>query len=70
MFYFYILLYDLLIEEIGFEDFEMLIRCVFIDVGFLVKWCEIYKGIDIGDDFMNCFGCYCLIGEGGVFYSD
>ncbi|MEX0338755.1 MAG: dimethylsulfonioproprionate lyase family protein [Arenibacterium sp.] len=33
-------------------------------------WRETYKGTDIGADFMDRFGCYCIIGEGGPFVSD
>lgn len=32
-------------------------------------WRETYKGTDIGDDFMDRFGCYCLIGPGGGWRS-
>ncbi|WP_299849774.1 dimethylsulfonioproprionate lyase family protein [uncultured Roseovarius sp.] len=32
-------------------------------------WRETYKGTDIGDDFMDRFGCYCIIGDGGPFQS-
>ena len=68
--YFHIPPHDLLIEETGFLDPETPIRRAFIDAGALAKWRETYKGTDIGDDFMNRFGCYCLIGEGGAFHSD
>ena len=34
------------------------------------EWRETYKDTDIGADFMNRFGCYCIIGEGGPFMSD
>ncbi len=33
-------------------------------------WRETYKDTDIGDDFMDRFGCYCIIGDGGPFASD
>lgn len=32
-------------------------------------WRETYKGTDIGEDFLNRFGCYGLIGAGGPFTS-
>lgn len=33
-------------------------------------WRETYKGTAIGDDFLNRFGCYCLIGPGGGWRSE
>ncbi len=33
-------------------------------------WRETYKGTNIGQDFMDRFGCYCLIGNEGPFHSD
>ena len=33
-------------------------------------WRETYKGTDIGQDFLDRFGCYCLIGTGGAYRSD
>jgi len=33
-------------------------------------WRETYKDTDIGQDFMDRFGCYCLIGKGGAFTSN
>ena len=33
-------------------------------------WRETYAGTDIGQDFMDRFGCYCLIGPGGAYRSD
>ena len=33
------------------------------------KWRETYKGTQITGDFMDRFGCYCLIGTGGAFTS-
>ncbi|MDJ0628181.1 MAG: dimethylsulfonioproprionate lyase family protein [Rhodobacter sp.] len=35
----------------------------------LARWRETYKHTAIGDDFLNRFGCYCLIGKGGAFQS-
>ncbi len=34
------------------------------------QWRETYKGSAIGDDFLNRFGCFCLIGSGGAYLSD
>lgn len=33
-------------------------------------WRETYKGTDIGADFLDRFGCYCLIGPNAPFVSD
>lgn len=33
------------------------------------KWRETYKGTSISPDFMERFGCYSIIGEGGAFTS-
>jgi len=33
-------------------------------------WRETYKGTEIGQSFMDQFGCYCLIGPGGAWASD
>jgi quercetin dioxygenase-like cupin family protein len=34
------------------------------------QWRETYKGTDIGQHFLDRFGCYCLIGAGGAYRSD
>ena len=34
-----------------------------------VHWRETYKDTDIGDDFMNQFACYCIIGDNAPFMS-
>ncbi len=36
----------------------------------LVHWRETYKGSDIGNYFMDRFGCYCILGENAPFSSD
>jgi quercetin dioxygenase-like cupin family protein len=36
----------------------------------LVHWRETYKGSDIGNYFMDRFGCYCILGENPPFSSD
>lgn len=41
-----------------------------IAAGEIAHWRETYKDTDIGDDFMNRFGCYCIIGHNGPFISD
>lgn len=35
-----------------------------------VHWRETYKNTDIGDKFMDQFGCYCIIGENAPFSSN
>lgn len=35
-----------------------------------VHWRETYKNTGIGDEFMDTFGCYCIIGENAPFWSD
>ena len=34
-----------------------------------VHWRQTYKDTDIGDDFMDQFACYCIIGENAPFLS-
>ena len=34
-----------------------------------VHWRQTYKDTDIGDDFMNQFACYCIIGDNAPFMS-
>lgn len=38
--------------------------------GEIAHWRATYKDTDIGAEFMNQFGCYCIIGENGPFSSD
>ena len=42
----------------------------FIAAGPQAQWRETYKNTMIGDDFMDRFACYCLIGQGGPWISD
>ena len=58
---------DLMQADAGFPD---PVCQAFIDATPLAKWRETYKGTDIGQDFMDRFACYCLIGEGGAFQSE
>ncbi|OIQ35418.1 MAG: hypothetical protein BM559_02650 [Roseobacter sp. MedPE-SWchi] len=37
--------------------------------GDVAHWRETYKGTEISDDFMDRFGCYCIIGEEAPFFS-
>ena len=43
------------------------LRDAFIAASDIAQWRETYKGTRIGADFMERFGCYCLIGGGGPF---
>lgn len=36
----------------------------------IAYWRETYAGTNIGDDFLNRFGCYAIIGPNGPFTSD
>ncbi len=62
---------DLFAGETGFETavHEGLHRAL-LSAGPYARWRETYKDTNIGQDFMDRFGCYCLIGEGGAFDSD
>lgn len=46
------------------------LRDAVVAAGPHAHWRETYKGTDIGEDFLNRFACYCLIGDGGPFFSD
>ena len=41
----------------------------FLEASPVAFWRDTYAGTDIGQDFMDRFGCYCLIGEGGAYHS-
>ncbi len=45
------------------------LRDASVAAGSFARWRETYKGTDIGQDFMDRFGCYALIGGGGAFTS-
>ncbi len=61
---------DLFAAEQGlFSDIYPKVRDAFFVAGTVAQWRETYKDTDIGADFMDRFGCYCLIGEGGAFTS-
>ncbi|MEW9918296.1 dimethylsulfonioproprionate lyase family protein [Marimonas sp. MJW-29] len=53
-----------------YTDSLAALRDAFRSCAPLAQWRETYKETDIGQDFMDRFGCYCLIGEGGAFASD
>lgn len=43
------------------------LRDAIIAAGPAATWRETYKGTHLGPDFMDRFGCYCIIGQGGPF---
>ena len=53
-----------------FTDRYKNLRDAFIKAAPFAHWRETYKNTDIGEDFMNRFGCYCLIGGNAPFSSD
>jgi hypothetical protein len=60
----------LMAAETGlFSDHHTALRDGFITCGPHAQWRETYKDTDIGQDFMDRFGCYNLIGQGGAFSS-
>lgn len=61
---------DSLTAETGLYAHDLAgFRDAFIAAGQLAHWRETYKGTDIGQDFMDRFGCYALIGDGGPWAS-
>jgi len=61
---------DLLARETGlFGNDQAELRDAFIAAAPEALWRETYKGTDIGQDFMDRFGCYCLIGPGAPWTS-
>lgn len=62
---------DLLQKETGlFGEQYAPLRDAFIAGAPHALWRETYKHTDIGQDFLDRFGCYCLIGTGGAFSSE
>lgn len=62
---------DLLYAETGLASpGHAGLRDAFVAAGPEAEWRETYKGTDIAQDFMDRFGCYCLIGKGGAFASE
>ena len=45
-------------------------RDAFINAAPIAHWRETYKNTDINRDFMDRFGCYCLIGADAPFHSN
>lgn len=61
----------LLQSETGFQTSPYADLCAaFTAAAPYAQWRETYKHTDIGEDFLNRFGCYSLIGPGGPFHSD
>lgn len=60
----------LLVHEAGlFSSRYVCLRDAFVTAGPHARWRETYKGTGIGQDFLDRFGCYCLIGSGGAYHS-
>lgn len=60
----------LLRAETGlFTDRYADLRDAIVAAGNTAEWRETYKDTDIGQDFMDRFGCYAIIGPGGPFMS-
>ncbi|WP_299605518.1 dimethylsulfonioproprionate lyase family protein [uncultured Tateyamaria sp.] len=58
-------------QETGWDHdptYEALSKAI-IRAGPHAHWRETYKNTDIGDHFMDRFGCYCIIGPEGPFTS-
>jgi len=62
---------DLLARDRGLAtDRFARLRDAVIAAGLEATWRETYKNTDIGQDFLDRFGCYCLIGDRGPFIGD
>lgn len=46
------------------------LAAAFINTSPLARWRETYKNTHAGADFLDRFGCYALIGDGGAFRSE
>ena len=56
-------------ETALFSDRYQDLQDAIVKTGPVAHWRETYKDTDIGQDFMDRFGCYCIIGDGGPFQS-
>jgi len=54
--------------DLNTNQFQI-IRDAVIEASPFAHWRETYKDSEIGEDFMNRFGCYCLIGPNAPFVS-
>lgn len=61
-----LLLGDGALDTVRYADF----RDAIIGAAPLAAWRETYGDTGIGRDFLDRFGCYCIVGEGGPFRSD
>lgn len=62
---------DLLAQDAGlFSPDLSVFRDAFVAASPAARWRETYKGTDIGQDFIDRFGCYALIGTGGPWVSE
>ncbi len=61
---------ELLSRESGlYSDVLSEFRDAFVAASPMAQWRETYKDTNIGQDFMDRFACYSLIGEGGPWVS-
>jgi quercetin dioxygenase-like cupin family protein len=61
---------DLVMQDTGlFSPSLAAFRDAFVAASPQAHWRETYKDTNIGQHFMDRFGCYCLIGGGGPFTS-
>jgi quercetin dioxygenase-like cupin family protein len=56
-------------QNAAFRDAEHPLARAFYNAGPDAHWRETYRNTDIGTDFMDRFGCYCAVGEGGAWKS-
>ncbi len=60
----------LLMAETGLQDTISAPLCeAVVAAAPIARWRETYKGTGIGQDFLDRFGCYSLIGSGGAYHS-
>jgi len=61
---------DLMRRDTGLFSNDLAgLRDAFVAAGPMAQWRETYKATNIGQDFLNRFGCYALIGAGGPWIS-
>ena len=60
---------DYFMQELCFKTAEHPLARAFYQAGPEVYWRDTYAGTDVSEDFMQRFGCYCVIGSGGAWIS-
>lgn len=60
---------DYVYGDASFRDADAPLARAFFAAGPNAFWRATYADTDIGDDFLNRFGCYCAIGDGGPWKS-